>query len=76
MEAFEPLLPNILPEKVLVEKYKISRTTLWRFRETGKIACYKIGRRVFYSVEHIRELLASCEKTSTNNKRLPRYLSK
>jgi excisionase family DNA binding protein len=40
----------------------ISRTTLWRLRRAGKLSYYRVAAKVLYSLEHVEELLANCER--------------
>lgn len=41
------------------------RTTLWRLRKAGQLPFYRIGRRIYYSAEHLAALLSSCEVRKT-----------
>ena len=36
----------------------LSRTTLWKAIRNRKLACYKVGRRVLVSRQHIQDYLA------------------
>ena len=38
-----------------------SRTTMWKLRTSGKIPFYRIGRRIYYSSNHLELLLQACE---------------
>ena len=40
----------------------ISRTTLWKAIRAGKLSCYRIGRRVLFSEEHMTGFLKLNEK--------------
>jgi excisionase family DNA binding protein len=40
----------------------LCRTTLWKAINSGKLNCYKVGRRVLFSSEHLREFLESHER--------------
>jgi excisionase family DNA binding protein len=40
----------------------ISRTTLWRAIRKGRLGCYRVGRRVLLSEEHMTGFLKSHEK--------------
>lgn len=50
---------------------KVSRTSLWRLRRAGKISYYRVATKVLYSVEHIEEFLASCERRSRSKAAKP-----
>jgi excisionase family DNA binding protein len=40
----------------------VSRTTLWRLRRAGKLSYYRVATKVLYSLDHVEELLANCER--------------
>jgi excisionase family DNA binding protein len=40
----------------------VGRTTLWKAINNGKLRCFKVGRRVLFSSEHLKEFLKSHEK--------------
>ena len=44
------------------ERARISRPTEHRARKSGKLACFKIGSRVFYSEKHLADFLARHEQ--------------
>ncbi len=44
----------------------ISRTTLWRAIRKGRLGCYRVGRRVLLSEEHMTGFLKLHEKGSRN----------
>lgn len=46
-----------LSPKETAEFLKISRGTLWRWTKDGKINCYGIGARRYYSKNELMELL-------------------
>ena len=53
---------TIMTETEAAKFLKISRMTLIRLRQKEKIAFYRIGFRVLYSLEkHLRPFLSSCE---------------
>lgn len=60
---------EILPEKVLIERLNVSRTTLWRWRSQGKLACFKLGSKVAYSEKHVKDLLEKCERQVSPKKK-------
>jgi excisionase family DNA binding protein len=41
----------------------ISRSTLWKAIRTGRLGCYRIGRRVMFSEEHMTGYLKLHEKS-------------
>lgn len=45
----------------------ISRSTLWKAIRTGRLGCYRIGRRVMFSEEHMTGYLKLHEKTSKSH---------
>lgn len=51
------------PELLTVKELPFPRTTVWRLVKSGKLACYRIGRRLYFSPNHITELLHDSEKT-------------
>jgi len=51
-------------ELLTVKQLPFPRTTVWRLMKSGKLACFRIGRRLYFSPEHIAALLKSCEKPS------------
>lgn len=48
---------NLIAEKNM----PLPRTTLWRLRTSGRLPFYRIGRRIYYSPEHLESLLKACE---------------
>jgi predicted site-specific integrase-resolvase len=66
---FDKQVDEILSEKVLIERLNVSRTTLWRWRSQGKLACFKLGSKVAYSEKHVRELLEKCERQAIPKKK-------
>ncbi len=53
---------GVLSEMDACRLLNVSRTTLWRFRRTGKVRYFKLGKRVGYLLTHLHEFLHSCEK--------------
>ena len=45
----------------------ISRSTLWKAIRTGRLGCYRIGRRVMFSEEHMTGYLKLHEKTGRSH---------
>lgn len=40
----------------------IGRTTLWKAINKGRLKCFKVGRRVLFSSEHLQDFLKLHEK--------------
>jgi excisionase family DNA binding protein len=53
---------KMITEKEACDLLNVSRTTLWRFRKAGKVRFYKVGSKLGYSAEQLREFLKSCEQ--------------
>jgi excisionase family DNA binding protein len=53
---------NLMSEKQAAARLGISRITLLRAREAGRIRFFRIGVRVLYNQEHLNEFLATCER--------------
>jgi excisionase family DNA binding protein len=53
---------TIYTEAEFCKQVGISRTTAWRLREAGKLSHYRIGNKIRYGQEHIREFLSRCEQ--------------
>lgn len=45
-----------------VKELPFPRTTVWRLMKSGKLACYRVGRRLYFSPSHIAELLKNSEQ--------------
>ena len=45
----------------------ISRSTLWKAIRTGRLSCYRIGRRVMFSEEHMTGYLKLHEKNGKSH---------
>lgn len=60
-------LETLISQKQAMEKLNISRTTLWRWRRSGKLISYKLSpRKIGYSVGHIQTLLKTCEERASD----------
>jgi excisionase family DNA binding protein len=53
---------NLMSEKQAAARLGISRITLLRAREAGRIRFFRIGVRVLYNQEQLNEFLATCER--------------
>jgi excisionase family DNA binding protein len=51
-----------MTEREFAKAVGLSVTTLWAMRKAGKLPHFKVGRRILYSQEHVREFLASVEQ--------------
>jgi excisionase family DNA binding protein len=66
-EGLQVRLTYTIPEACLI--IGISRTTLWKAIRTGKLSCYKIGRRILFSEEHMTGFLKLNEKAGKSRSR-------
>ena len=53
---------ELMSEKEFLAKTKICRATLNKFKRQGKLGYYKVGRRVLYGPEHLREFKENCAR--------------
>jgi excisionase family DNA binding protein len=53
---------NLMSEKQAAARLGISRITLLRAREAGRIRFFRIGTRVLYNQEQLNDFLATCER--------------
>lgn len=53
---------NLMSEKQAAARLGISRITLLRAREAGRIRCFRIGTRVLYNQAQLNDFLATCER--------------
>jgi excisionase family DNA binding protein len=53
---------NLMSEKQAAARLGISRITLLRAREAGRIRFFRIGVRVLYNQEQLNDFLATCER--------------
>jgi excisionase family DNA binding protein len=56
---------KLIGEKEACELLNVSRTTLWRLRKEGKMRFYRLGSKLGYSADQLREFLKSCEQANT-----------
>lgn len=59
-----------VPELIEDKDVPLSRTTKWRLRnrKVNPLRHFKIGRRIYYSREHIEELLRSSERGNSEGR--------
>ena len=67
IESSEQLPKAVLPKlgysvKEAEKITGIGRTTLWKAITKGKLKHFKVGRRVLFSSEHLKEYLKSYER--------------
>lgn len=55
-------IEGLLSEKDAARRLGVSRITLLRMRQSGRIKFYRIGTRVLFDNEHLREFLATVER--------------
>lgn len=65
--------PNLLSEKQAAKRLGVSRITLLRARQAGRIRFFRIGARVLYCAEQLTEFLKACEHNQPNNRKLAKY---
>lgn len=53
---------RLYTERETAQRLGCARMSLFRWRQEGRIAHYRIGHRVFYSDRHIAAFLASVER--------------
>jgi len=53
---------DLMSEKQAAARLGISRITLLRAREAGRIRFFRIGTRVLYNQEQLTDFLATCER--------------
>lgn len=53
---------GLISEREATVRLGVSRTTLLRAREAGRIRFFRICTRVLYSEEQLDEFLAACER--------------
>jgi excisionase family DNA binding protein len=57
---------NLMSEKQAAERLGISRITLLRAREAGRLRFFRIGTRVLYCEQQLVDFLNSCERNARN----------
>lgn len=59
---------GLLSEVEAARRCGVSRITLLRMRQAGKIAFYRIGTRVLFSESHIGDFLSRVERKAKTQK--------
>lgn len=54
----------------------LGRTTLWKAIRKGKLKCFKIGRRVLFSPDHLQEFLKAHESGVDKPRRVTKVQGK
>jgi excisionase family DNA binding protein len=47
----------------------LGRTTLWKAIDNGRLKCFRVGRRVLFSEDHLQSFLKSYEQPSAHKSR-------
>lgn len=55
-------LPIAYDVKDVAELLKISRATVYRHAETGKLPCFRIGQLLRFDPEEVQKLMRLCVK--------------
>jgi len=53
---------KLYSEREAATKLGVSRITLLRMRQAGRVGFYRIGTRVLYGDEHLQSFLVKCER--------------
>lgn len=54
--------PALLTRAQVAELLHVSKDTVWKLTASGRLGCYRLPRRVFYTEEQVATYLASCEQ--------------
>lgn len=55
-----PVLPRIMDEAEVARLLQVTPRTLQRWREDGRLACHKLGKKALYTEDDLAEALRSC----------------
>ncbi|MCA1623908.1 MAG: helix-turn-helix domain-containing protein [Acidobacteria bacterium] len=58
-------LEKLFTPKELDEKKIISTVKQWQERKSGRLKCYRIGKKILYSEQHLRHYFEQSEKKAT-----------
>jgi hypothetical protein len=64
---------KVLTELEVITQYPISRTTLWKAREEGRLSFCRVGRKIVYLPEHLEAFFKGCEFTAKRKPRRPKF---
>jgi excisionase family DNA binding protein len=56
------MIDGLLSEREAAKRLGVSRITMLRMRQDGRIKFYRIGARVLFADEHLRDFLATVER--------------
>jgi hypothetical protein len=62
MEAEKKIEETLRTPQELADAGIMSRDRQWQERKRGRLKFYQLGRKIFYSDQHIKEYLAACEQ--------------
>ena len=54
VKSGDTYMENLTLEKDVVEEFKVSRSTLWKWRKSG-LPHVRIGRKIFYKIDALVE---------------------
>jgi hypothetical protein len=57
MESNDMPIPGWIPEKEMQTRSGLKTTTLWKLRTEGKLISSKIGKRTYYQLSSLLDLL-------------------
>ena len=63
---------KVLTELDVITQYPISRTTLWKAREEGRLSYCRVGRKIVYLPEHLEAFFKGCELVAKRKPKRPK----
>jgi hypothetical protein len=63
---------QVLTELEVITQYPISRTTLWKAREEGRLSYCRVGRKIVYLPEHLEAFFKGCELVAKRRPKRPK----
>lgn len=64
---------KVLTELEVITRYPISRTTLWKAREEGRLSYCRVGRKIVYLPEHLEAFFKACELVAKRKPKRPKF---
>ena len=58
------LLETLYTPKELDKRGVMSLVKQWQERAAGRLKCYRIGKKILYSEQHLNDYFAQCESTA------------
>ena len=55
------------PNELANANVGLSLVTQWNKRKTGELKFLRVGKKIFYTPEHIDNFFANCEQSQTEN---------